>query len=110
MPRYSAESASPPSMVKDPSAVLDYVFDWAANTSGADTEIEDWLAAGETISSYTVTVAAGLTKDSDSRSGGRVTAWLSGGTAGQDYTVTCRIVTSAGRTDERSAVIRVRQR
>lgn len=78
--------------IKDPAAVLDYAWDWATN----------WLAAGETISSHTVTATAGLTVDSSNESAGVVTAWLSGGTAGSDYVVTCQIVTNAGRTDERS--------
>ena len=81
---------------KDPSAILDYGFDWS-----------DWLADGETISTVTITVASGLTKDSDSESDGIVTIWLSGGTAGSTYTVACKIVTSAGRTDERSMTIMV---
>ena len=83
---------------KDPAAVLDYDFDFATN----------YLAGGETISSETVTAEAGLTVDSYSESSGVVTAWLSGGTASQDYTVTCQIVTSASRTDERSITIQVR--
>lgn len=95
---------------KDPSAVLDYVFDWRALTNG--TGRTDWLAAGETITTKTVTVSTGITLDSDSltNSSTSVTAWLSGGTAGQSYTVTCRIVTSAGRTDERSIKIQVVER
>ena len=81
---------------KDPQAVLDYAFDWS-----------DWLDSGETIASTTITVASGLTKDSDSESDGIVIIWLSGGTAGTSYTVACKIVTSSSRTDERSITIMV---
>jgi len=84
---------------KDPAAVLDYVWDWSA-----------WLADSETISSYTVTVPTGVTKDSDSNTTTTVTAWLSGGTAQTDYTIVCQIVTSDGRTDERSITISVTNR
>jgi len=81
---------------KDPQAVLDYAFDWS-----------DWLDTEETIDDTTITVASGLTKDSDSESDGIVTIWLSGGTAGTSYTVACKIVTSSSRTDERSITIMV---
>lgn len=98
------------SFIKDPSAVLDYKFDWAAetNVSGAS----DWLADGETISSKTVTASDGLTVDSSSitDTNTSVTVWLSGGVANTDYTVTCQIVTSANRTDERSINIQCRDR
>jgi hypothetical protein len=87
------------SFVKDPAAVLDYQWDWSS-----------WLATGETISSHTVTAPTGLTLDSDTATTTAVTAWLSGGTAGTDYSVVCQIVTSASRTDERSIVIAVQQR
>lgn len=95
---------------KDPSAVLDYRFDWRALTNG--TGKSDWLASGETISTHTVTATTGLTVDSSSLTdtSSSVTAWLSGGTAGETYTVTCQIVTTAGRTDERSITIIVAQR
>ena len=82
------------SFVKDPNAVLDYVFDWSA-----------YLDTGETISSYTITVQTGITKNSDSQAAGKVTVWMSGGTDGTMYSVACRIVTSAGRTDERTMFI-----
>lgn len=91
------------SFIKDPEAVLDYSFNWNNTTS-------PWLATGETISSYTVTVPTGITKDSDSQASGVVTVWLSGGTAGTNYRVECKIVTSAGRTDERSIWIKVTNR
>lgn len=87
---------------KDPIAVLDYAFDWATNWLDSDNS--------ETISSHTITTETGLTKVSDSESAGVVTVWLSGGTAGKNYTVACKIVTSAGRTDERSITIQVRNR
>lgn len=86
-----------PYWVKDPDAAKDYQVDWTA-----------WLA-GDSISSYTVTAQSGLTKDSDSRSGAVVTVWLSGGMLGRTYLVTVRVVTSGGRTDERSFNIIVRQ-
>lgn len=98
------------SFLKDPQAVLDYKFDWKALTNGSGES--DWLAAAETISVRTVTVPTGLTKDSDSitDTATSVTVWLSGGTAGQEYAVTCHIETSAGRKDDRTVTIRVQQR
>ena len=95
---------------KDPQAVLDYKFDWKALTN--DTGSSDWLATSETISSKTVTASSGITVDSSSitDTNTSVTVWLSGGTVGVEYTVTCQIVTSAGRTDERTITIRVQDR
>lgn len=101
-----------PTFVKDPDEVLDYEFNWAT----ADSYLNDgsssdtgWLQ-GDTISTSTVTVESGITLDSDSNNTVRAIAWLSGGTAGNDYTVTNRIVTAAGRTGERSILVRVRAR
>lgn len=84
------------SNLKDPSAVLDWMFDWT-----------DWLASGETIISHTITVDTGITNDSSTEDDGKVTVWLSGGTAGENYKVACLIETSAGRTDERTIWIKV---
>lgn len=92
---------------KDPAAVLDYRFDWKPLTNAQDNAISDWLASTETISSHSVTASTGLTVDSSelASTNTAVIAWLSGGTAGRTYRVTCQIVTSAGRTDERSITI-----
>ena len=88
------------SFIHDPSAALDYSFDWSA-----------WLTAeSDTISTYTVTVPAGLTLDSDSETSGVVTAWISGGTAGTTYLVVCEIVTSGARTDQRTITLRCADR
>lgn len=89
---------------KDPDSTLDYVFDWAAPPPGP------WLTDGETIEDFEVTVATGLTLDSQSATDDTITVWLSGGTAGTRYTVACRITTSAGRTDERTFTVSVRER
>ena len=93
---------------KDPSAVLDYVFDWAALTNGNGAS--NWLASGETISSTTITRSTGITVNSTSitNTNTSVTVWLSGGTHRTDYNVACKIVTSAGRTDSRNITIQCR--
>lgn len=88
--------------IKDPDEVLDYKFDWDTN----------YLEDGETISTSTVTAETGITKDSDSitDTDRTVTVWLSGGTVGNEYTVSSRIVTSLSRTAERSIEIKIVER
>ena len=85
--------------LKDPSAVLDYVFDWTG-----------WLATVEIITDYTITADTGITVDSSTEDTGKVTVWLSGGTAGINYKVACLITTTEGRTDERTIWIKVVER
>ena len=89
--------------LKDPSAVLDYGFDWA--------EL-GWLAVGETItvSTWAITEQSGespvlLVKDSDTHDTTTTTVWLSAGTSGKTYTVTNHITTSAARQDDRSITV-----
>jgi len=87
--------------MKDPAAVLDFRVDWTA-----------WLAAeGDTATSITWTVPDGLTQPKEpTRDGGKATVWLAGGELGQDYTITCRITTTAGRVDDRSIRLVIRER
>ena len=87
------------SFTKDPDAVLDWHFDWS-----------NWLDVAETISTSTFIVTPGITVNSSSNTNANSTVWLSGGRPGQIYNVTNRITTSAGRTDDRSIVIRVQDR
>lgn len=90
----------PESFVKDPESVLDYQFDWS-----------DWLSGdGDTIASHAVTVTSGLTLDSSTATTTAVTAWISGGTIGQQYTADCRIVTGAGRTASRKMTFTIQDR
>lgn len=92
--------------IHDPNAVLDYTWPWGD---------ENWLEADETISSFTFNVPDGLTEVEDpaaqiTEAGKSVTVWLSGGTDGVDYDVTCHITTSANREDDRTFRISVRVR
>ncbi len=95
-------------MIKDPDAKLDFGFDWKPATHGKDEP--DWLEADETITSYVITVPAGLTKVSDIQADGVVVVWLSGGTVGEWYEIACLITTSAGRTDKRTISIQIQER
>ena len=85
---------------KDPNAVLDYTFDWTAYL----TPIAD------TIVSATFVFDAGLTKVSQSNTAMTATAYMSGGTVGEKLTLTCRIVTAGGRTDDRSITLSIVER
>lgn len=106
---------SPNTFIKDPQAVLDYKFDWKPLTNGSGDS--DWLDTAETITAATITITptvavTGLIKDSQSLTdtSTSVTVWLSSGTDNVDYTVACKIVTNALRTDERTITIQVRNR
>jgi hypothetical protein len=96
-----------PKIVKDPDATLDYPFNWAA-----------WLDdIADTIASVAIIVQAGITLNLTSPhtngytiAGKTVIVWLSGGTAGTTYRVTCRITTVGGRTDDRSIYVKVKDR
>ena len=83
---------------KDPNAVLDYSVDWTKWLAGDEIVTSDW------------TVPSGLTKVSDTKTTTKTTAWLSGGAAAQSYTVTNRITTTGGRTEDRSFTLKVEER
>jgi hypothetical protein len=83
---------------KDPDSLIDYQIDWTA-----------WLD-GDTIATSAWMATAGITIDSDTNTNTVATVWLSGGTLGERYEVTNRIVTTAGREDERSLFVRIEAR
>ena len=85
--------------IKDPDAVLDYSVDWSKWLAGDQIQTSAWSVSDPAIE------ATG-----DSNTPTRTTVWLAGGVAGQSYTVTNRITTSGGRTDDRSLVIQVQDR
>lgn len=84
---------------KDPQAVLDYQVNWAA-----------WLD-GDTISASTWTVPAGLTQPSPaSNTTTTATVWIAGGTAGSSYNVVNHITTTAGRQNDATLRIFIKDR
>jgi uncharacterized phiE125 gp8 family phage protein len=78
---------------KEPAEVADYSVDFSAK-----------LAEGEAIASHSVT-ATGVTKDSDSITGGIVKVWLSAGTVGTLAKVTVTVTTDGGRTYSELALL-----
>lgn len=106
---------------KDPHSVEPYFFVWCSeNGVNTGAAADTGELQGATISSYTVTVVtSGITKDSDNKAAVTihgvsyaintvVTVWLSGGTAETDYDILCRIITSDGRTLDKTMTIPVR--
>lgn len=83
---------------KDPDALVDYSVNWSR-----------WLD-GDEIASSTWLVPAGLTNEGEDNTTTTATIWLSGGTIGTSYTVTNRITTVAGRTDDRSFTLTIAER
>jgi hypothetical protein len=84
--------------MKDPDAVLDYVWDWS-----------QWLD-GDIILSHNVFAQGGLTVNNTEKVGGTIKAWIKDGIEGIQYWVTCRVTTVGGRTDDRTIQILVRSR
>lgn len=89
----------PNSFIHDPDAILDYCIDWSA-----------FLEEDDTIDTSTWTVTDGIVIASNTNTTTVATVWLSGGTVGAWYRVTNHIVTAAGREDERTIRIRIRER
>ena len=88
------------SFVKDPDAILDYTFDWGP-----------WLGV-DTISTSTWVAESGITivPASEAIVGNLTRLYLSGGSVNMGYEITNRITTVDSRTEERTILIRVRER
>jgi hypothetical protein len=83
---------------KDPDEVKDYILDWTDELDG------------DTISGMPtwVGVPAGITMEDESNTTTTHTIWLSGGTAGESYVFTSRVVTAGGRTCDQRLRIKIR--
>lgn len=82
---------------KDPNDVSDWVLNWT-------------LDDADEIDTVTWTVPAGLTKNSQSETASAATIWLSGGTAGETYSLLCRITTTGGRTFDQTVKLKCKER
>ena len=95
--------------MKDPSDVLPFKFDFAAATNERTDASGDWLDSGETLLTKVITPPTGITVDSSAfaDTNTSVITWVSGGTAGTNYTIACKCTTSGLKTVEKSIVILV---
>lgn len=86
-------------LVKAPTDILDFEWDWSV-----------WMPSGDTISSVTFTATSGITIETTppvSHTATTATVWLGSGTAGTTYTVTCQITTAAGRVAQNTQNVNV---
>ena len=92
-------------IIKDPASVLDYTLDWT-----------NWMPAGDTISSATVTAtntvgdSSSIAVDSTTTTDYKVTADISGGEGGQVYNIEYTITTNNGLIDSRNFRIKCVER
>lgn len=106
MPIYLADDTAPVFMgVKSPNAALDYAYGWQDWLAPDEIIIDRWVTAFPNTLTVDLSIINAAPVDIEGvtyRMGSVVTAWLSGGILKAVYTVTCKILTSEGRTDERS--------
>lgn len=90
----------PTAPVKDPNDNLDWGCTWT-----------EWLALAETVATSTWTsTPTGLTHGAESTTDEVTSIFLTGGVAGTTYTLTNRIITNQGRTEERSMIIKCQEK
>lgn len=107
---------------KDPNAVEPFFVIWCNEADGLNDGSEDdnGYLQGETISTSSWTVDPGITKDSDNKAAVTIggvsygintvaTVWLSGGRVNHTYKCVNRIVTSGGRTADKTLYITVKE-
>lgn len=85
-----------PTFRKQPADVKDYTWDWTA-----------WMPEGDSILTATVTADAGVTLGAKVIAGNLVQQFISGGTDGGVYKITCTMTTTQGRRDERDITLYV---
>jgi hypothetical protein len=85
---------------KDPDAVLDYSVDWALWLAGDEISTSEWILEEGALLEQVIA----------SNTATKATVWLRGGQSGITYSVTNRIVTVGGRTDDRTISVKVEDR
>ena len=84
---------------KDPDEVLDYGFIWT-----------DLMVEGDAITDSEWIHASGINIDSDTHTSDITVVWLSGGAVGDQYDLTNRVTTAAGRVFDRTARIAIKDK
>ena len=89
-------------LTKDPQSVIDTGINWAP-TMGES-------SPNDTISTSEWAADNGLTVDSDTNTTTTTTVWVSAGTQGKYASLVNTITTSAGRTHDRTIVVKLQNR
>lgn len=87
-----------PDFEKDPNSVEDFAFNWVMDLNG------------DSITSSSFELPDGLTQVSIANDATKTQIFVSGGARGQTYRITNRIVTSGGRTFDKTIRIYVKER
>jgi hypothetical protein len=85
---------------KNPADLIDYSIDWINVLKALN---------DDTIASATWNVPSGLVLEGQTIAGSVTSAVISGGTAGQVYTVGCQITTTGGRIVRRNVRLAVKE-
>lgn len=85
---------------KTPADILDFSLDWRLQMALA--------APADTLATVVWTVPDELTVESQANTSTVATVWLSGGVAGANYPVACKVTTDGGRTIERTVYLPIR--
>lgn len=100
-------AAGPPikTFIKDPDATEVYTLNWSGSSPGP------WLSTGDsiTVSAWALS-STGITGSTGSKTTTTTSVIVSAGTAGEDYDLTNRVTTSAGRITDRTIRIKVLER
>lgn len=80
---------------KDKDAKLDYTADWTAWLGSDDIDTVVWI------------VPTGIVKTAESNNTKIAIIWLEGGTLDEIYSVISRIVTAAGRKEDRTLLFKI---
>jgi hypothetical protein len=110
---FNVDNPNKPTILKDPDAVLDYLWDWTEWLAGVVDIQNSPELVPDVITSYEVFAYGSpvdITVGVLAQLGGRIVAYLSGGTLGHTHPVTCRIHTAGGRTEDRTIYLKIRAR
>lgn len=84
---------------KDPDETLDYSINWTPR-----------LSAGDPIASVVWVLPDALNQEDAGFLGAITTLWISGGVAGAQYKITCRVTTDAGRIMDQGVLIKIMEK
>jgi len=88
-----------PKYTKQPGDKLDY-----------DIDFNEWLSSSDSLDSVDVTADTGITIVNSTIVGSVVKVWISGGTDGEIYKITVKVITVEGRIKEQEFKIKVKER